>query len=235
MTEPADPWGALLGAASALQRILPDAVLVGGTAAALHAGHRVSVDADHVLTDLRQRFETVLAQLEADAGWRTARVTRPVLVLGSLDGVETGVRQLRRTAPLEVETITLPDESSVRVPTAAEMLRVKAWMLCTRNTQRDLLDVVALADLLGDSGAVAALASLDALYAQPTGASLVQQLTIQLAQPRPVDAIDGQLDDPADLYRSVAPQYATASLVRTRATHLAGLLLRTLAPADKPE
>ena len=35
-------------AAARLQRILPGAVLVGGTGSAIHAGHRFSHDADHV-------------------------------------------------------------------------------------------------------------------------------------------------------------------------------------------
>lgn len=71
-------WELVLSSAARLQRILPDAVLVGGTASAIHAGHRFSNDADHVLTDLRYRFDEVLAQLESVAGWKTARVQRPV-------------------------------------------------------------------------------------------------------------------------------------------------------------
>lgn len=72
--------------AAHLQRILPDAVLVGGSASAIHAEHRLSRDAGHVLIDLPSRFDTVLAELEAVAGWETARVQRPVLILGSLKG-----------------------------------------------------------------------------------------------------------------------------------------------------
>jgi hypothetical protein len=89
-------WEQLLSAAAHLQEILPDATLVGGTAVAIFAQHRLSRDADHVLPDLRNRFDEVLTQLEAVAGWRTARVKRPVLILGSLDGIETGVRQMIR-------------------------------------------------------------------------------------------------------------------------------------------
>ena len=81
--EPFPDWETVLSAAARLQQILPEAVLVGGTAAAIHAEHRLSHDADHVLTDLRSRFAEVLAQLESVAGWRTARVRRPVLILGS--------------------------------------------------------------------------------------------------------------------------------------------------------
>ena len=87
-------WEQVLSAAARLQRILPEAILVGGTAAALYAEHRLSTDADHVLSDLRQQFDQVLADLESVAGWKTARVRRPVQILGSLDGMETGVRQL---------------------------------------------------------------------------------------------------------------------------------------------
>lgn len=67
-------WDALLSSVAHLQRILPEAVLVGGTAAALYAHHRVSVDHDHTLGDLKTRFDDVLAQLESVAGWKTARV-----------------------------------------------------------------------------------------------------------------------------------------------------------------
>ena len=75
-------WDQVLSAAAHLQKILPGAVLVGGTASAVHAQHRFSRDADHVLTDLRQRFDAVLDQLESVAGWKTARVQRPVQILG---------------------------------------------------------------------------------------------------------------------------------------------------------
>jgi hypothetical protein len=94
-------WEQVLSAAARLQQLLPDAVLVGGTASAIHAKHRFSRDADHVLTGLREHFDEILAQLESVAGWKTARVQRPVQILGSLDGIETGIRQLIREQPLE--------------------------------------------------------------------------------------------------------------------------------------
>lgn len=99
-------------------------VLEGGKAAALHAHHRRSSDGDHVVADLRDRFDDVLASLEAAAGWRTERFQRPVLILGTLDGILTGIRQLRRTQPLEIE-----EREGLRVPTLAEMARIKTWLL----------------------------------------------------------------------------------------------------------
>ena len=56
---PESEWELVLSSAAHLQRIVPDAVLVGGTASAVHAKHRFSRDADHVLTDLRSRFDLI--------------------------------------------------------------------------------------------------------------------------------------------------------------------------------
>ena len=57
-TAPLPDWELVLSSAARLQRILPDAVLVGGTASAIHAEHRFSRDADHVLTDLRHPLQS---------------------------------------------------------------------------------------------------------------------------------------------------------------------------------
>jgi hypothetical protein len=54
---------------------VPDAVLVGGSAAALWANHGSSQDHDHVLADLTERFDAVLEAIEATDGWVTNRVT----------------------------------------------------------------------------------------------------------------------------------------------------------------
>jgi hypothetical protein len=181
--DPLPDWERLLSAERHLQRLVPDTVLVGGTAAALHAGHRVSMDGDHVLADLRDRFDDVLSALESAAGWTTARVQRPVLVLGRLDGILTGVRQRRRTRPLETEEI-----EGLRVPTLAEMARIKAWLLLTRHTVRDYLDTVVLLERLGEPAVSAAFRSFDDLYRQASGASPLAELCERLAAAAPGDA-----------------------------------------------
>ena len=183
MTEDLPDWERLLAAERHLQHLVPGAVLVGGTAAALHAEHRVSMDADHVLADLRQRFGEVLATLEAVAGWQTERVQRPVLILGQLDGILTGIRQLRRTRPLETEEI-----DGLRVPTLAEMARIKAWLLLTRHTVRDYLDTVVLFERLGRNGVIGALRSFDDIYRQPGTASPLAELAERLGAATPTDA-----------------------------------------------
>ena len=186
--EPNAGWDRVLAASVRLQQLVPDAVLVGGSAAALHVGHRVSLDDDHVLRDLVERFDDVLDALEAGDGWVTARVKRPVLILGSLEGVETGIRQLVRQRPLEVEVVPGP-AGAIRVPTVREMARVKGWLILQRNATRDYLDFAALADRLG-AGAVSTVVEMDDYYADqrgPGGRRIATQLAKQLAEPAPYD------------------------------------------------
>lgn len=179
----------MLAAASSLQRIKPETVLVGGTAAAIYARHRVSGDADHTLGDLRERFDAVLATLEAEAGWTTARLNRPVPILGSLDGIETGIRLLIRTAPLKTRMIETA-QGPVRVPTKLETLRIKAALILKRNAARDYIDFIALADMLGPTRSAKALMPFDELYPQPNGQSAFKQLVVQVANPKPFDRND---------------------------------------------
>ena len=210
-------WEHVLSAAAHLQAVLPGATLVGGTAAAVYAGHRVSYDADHVLPDLRARFDTVLAQLESVAGWRTARVKRPVLILGNLDGVETGVRQLIRDRPLETTSVNVGGVSLV-VPTEPEMLRIKAVLILKRNATRDYLDFLALAERLGPDRVFAAMANLDELYPQPSGESALQQLQVQLAHPLPYDLDETNLAE----YRQLDPMWQDWKRVTQRCAAIAG-------------
>lgn len=195
-------WERLLSSAAHLQEILPGAVLVGGTAAALHAEHRFSMDADHVLTDLRDRFDGVLAQLESVAGWKTARLARPVQILGSLDGILTGIRQLIRPEPLETTKLDF-EGVNLTVPTEAEILRIKGVLILKRNATRDYLDFVALATHMGTDATGDALRSFDRLYPQESGESALQQLQAQLANPLPYDLEESDLSE----YRDLAPRW----------------------------
>lgn len=212
-------WEDLLSSASRLQESLPGAVLVGGTASAIHAGHRVSIDADHIITDLREHFDEVLAHLESIAGWKTARIRRPVMILGSLDGIETGVRQLIRERPLETMQVSWRG-SDITLPTEAEMLRIKSVLILKRNATRDYLDFVALADHMGEPATIQALQCFDELYPQQSGESALQQLQVQLGNPAPYDLEDTRLAE----YKHLDPKWhdwATVTAVCARiAVHL---------------
>jgi hypothetical protein len=186
----------VLSSAARLQLIVPDAVLVGGSAAAFHAGHRLSLDHDHVIADLDDRYETILDHLESLGDWSTARAQPGKLVLGSLGGMESGIRQLRRRRPLEVQIVDV-DGSALRVPTIEETLRIKAWLALTRNQTRDYLDIAALSDRLGEDAAARVLLSIDDYYADLYEGDdrVATQVARQLADPRPRDeAVTRQLD-----------------------------------------
>lgn len=180
----------VLESAAELQRAVPDAVLVGGSAAALRANHRTSFDHDHVLADLRDRFDAVLGAIEATDGWVTNRVTPGKVILGELGDIESGVRQLIRSKPLEVTEVELPSGQSLRVPTPDETLRIKGYLIVRRNQVRDYIDVAALSDRYGISHSAKVLARIDTYYSDqrgPEGQGVATQLARQLAEPRPQD------------------------------------------------
>jgi predicted nucleotidyltransferase component of viral defense system len=215
-TAPLPDWELVLSAAARLQRIVPDAVLVGGTASAIHAQHRFSRDADHVLTDLRHRFDDVLEVLESVAGWKTARVQRPVQILGSLDGIETGIRQLIRDAPLETMVVDHHGEP-ITVPTQEEILRIKGVLILKRNATRDYLDFVALADRMGGERVALAMQAFDRLYQQDNGESPLQQLQVQLANAVPYDLEEADLSE----YKQLDPRWHDWNVVKAVCSHLA--------------
>lgn len=186
----------VLQSAARLQSAVPDAVLVRGSAAALHAGHRDSFDHDHVLADLVGRYELILDAVEATEGWATSvRASKPPFtIMGSLDGVEAGLRQMRRSRPLETVEIDVAAGAIVVAPTEAEALRVKAFLVVQRSVVRDYLDVAALAAHIGTEAAVEVLRSIDEYYVDRSNepASVLTSLVVALAEPSPrdVDVID---------------------------------------------
>jgi hypothetical protein len=180
----------VLESAARFQGIVPDSVLVGGSAAAMWANHRSSFDHDHVLTDLNARFDAVLDAIESTEGWVTNRVTPGKIILGELGDIESGVRQLIRNVPLEVVEVTLPSGHVLRVPTPDEILRIKGYLVVRRNQVRDYLDVAALSDRAGIAHAAEVLRSIDDYYRDQRGSEsegVATQLARQLADPRPAD------------------------------------------------
>jgi len=221
-------WEQVLSAAARLQQLLPDAVLVGGTASAIHARHRFSRDADHVLPGLREHFDEILGQLESVAGWKTARVQRPVQILGSLDGIETGIRQLIREQPLETTVVNYGGQA-ITVPTKEEILRIKSALILKRNATRDYLDFVALANQLGDEKTAKALSDFDRLYPQPNDESALQQLQIQLANPLPYDLEETRLTE----YKNLAPKWQDWRTVKDACNHCATVVFDCVAALEQ--
>lgn len=212
----------VLRSAAQLQQLVPDAVLVGGTAAALHAGHRLSFDHDHVVADLSARYEQVLEAVEASEGWATSvrASSPPMTILGSLDGVEAGLRQMRRVRPLETEILDLDPETQVVVPTLAEILRIKAFLIVERNYVRDYLDVVALAQTIGSESASKVLRDIDTYYVDRSkeSGSVLTALVERLAQPQPRDQ---EVIKELPRYKGLDPQWHEWNSVSQQCQQLA--------------
>jgi hypothetical protein len=218
----APDWELLLAHAAALQAKVPGAVLVGGTAAALHAGHRISFDHDHVLRDLGANYDAALAALESIAGWRTRRKIRGKLVRGNVGTIEGGLRHLRRSAALETTKVKLPSGATLAVPTVPEILRIKAFLLVERNATRDYLDVAALSRHLGLERSAAALGNMSSLYAEfaGEGGDMLTSVVVKLAAPDPVDLEGVNLAE----YKGIVPPWNEWSAVVEQCAALAAEL-----------
>ncbi|MEJ7834045.1 MAG: hypothetical protein WKF79_14095, partial [Nocardioides sp.] len=183
----------------------------------------------HVLSDLADRYEQILEAVEATEGWVTSvRASRPPLtLLGSLGGIEAGLRQLRRRLPLEVIDAEIPDGGSVRVPTLPEILRIKAYLVVQRNQVRDYLDVVALAGRFPVPEAADVLAGIDDYYVDRSAAddSVLTALVQRLSVPDPRDArVARQLS----AYKGLDPHWHDWSAVVAACQALADGLLRVV-------
>ena len=216
----------VLRSAARLQELVPDAVLVGGTAAALYASHRDSTDHDPVVADLSDRFDAVLEALESDPDWILNRATPGKIILGSLGDIETGIRQLIRRRPLETQAVTLADGTSLIVPTPAETLRIKAYLIVKRNQTRDFLDAAALSDRFGTDWSAGVLAGIDDYYdaSAGDGTAVASQLVRQLGEPRPNDdRTVGQLT----AYKNLAVRWQSWQSVVAQCQALADAMLET--------
>ena len=198
-------WQKLLEAAANFQELLNGSVMIGGSAAAVHLKHRYSFDADHILSDLKEKYEEVLDFLEGRDDWETARIHPPKLILGNFQGIETGVRQLRRNRPLETEQIHITGKS-LTLPTLSEMIRTKGWMIVSRNATRDYIDFAALAKNMGTEDTVEILIDFDDFYSdliRGSQASPIVQLIRQLAEPKPGDLEQINLSQ----YKGIQPPF----------------------------
>src|SRR5580700_2727043 len=214
----------VLEKAAQLQALVPGAVLVGGSAAALYAHHRESLDHDHVVIDLAERFDTILEHLEALGDWSTSKAQPGRIILGELGGIETGVRQLLRSRPLESTEIEVGGKR-LAIPTAAEILRIKAWLALSRNQTRDYLDIAALAESIGLDEAAAVLRGIDGYYSDINRRpeAVATQLIRQLADPRPRDAeVTTQLAS----YKSLDPRWHEWPTVKAVLADLAERMAR---------
>ena len=102
---------------------------------------------------------------------------------------------------------------SLKIPTAEEILRIKAFLIVKRNTTRDFIDFIALIDHLGTRRSLEALATLDSCYPQKGDQSVSQQLVLQLAEPKPWDLHQTDLSS----YKKLKAPYTDWDEIQKRA------------------
>lgn len=217
--EKAEWWEELLSAQRVIQDTFPECVLVGGTATAMHCDHRLSFDGDHVMKNLKEKFDLVLQELEFQSGWVTNRIKRPVMILGSFDGVETGIRQLIRSEPLETMIL-----KGIKIPTVEEMARIKAFLILRRNAVRDFVDFCALADKLQTEKLIHAFECFDRIYPQDNTETALRQLCKQLAEPLPYDLREVSLTD----YKGLTAPYTDWNYIESRCNTISDLFVDNL-------
>ena len=182
---------------------------------------------------MRVPYFQAIAALEAIAGWRTKRRVQGRLVLGGSEGIDAGLRNLRRSAPLETTTVRLKSGGELRIPTVEEMLRIKAFLLVGRNATRDYLDVAALSYHLGLRAAARALEPMSELYAEfaGEGGDVLVSVAVKLANPDPYDLTEVDLSE----YKGIVAPWNDWRAVEAQCRALATALLKpSPAPRNRP-
>lgn len=112
----------------------------------------------------------------------------------AIDALETGARsrdqpQYERRSPVETTHVQLPTGDRLQVPTGAETLRLKGYLIMSRNSSRDFAEFADMVDTLEPETAAVVLAGMDRYYCcqPPRQQWVTSQLVRQLADPNPSD------------------------------------------------
>jgi RND superfamily putative drug exporter len=97
--------------------------------------------------------------------------------------------KLQRLSPVETTNVALPTGDRLQIPTGAETLRLKAYLIICRNSSRDFAEFADLVDTMGARTAAAVLTDMDEYYrVQPSEHHWVtSELVRRLADPHPAD------------------------------------------------
>jgi RND superfamily putative drug exporter len=93
---------------------------------------------------------------------------------------------------VETTNVQLPTGDRLQIPTGAETLRMKGYLLMCRNSSRDYAEFAEMVDAMDTQTAAVVLAGMDKYYCgqQPRKQWVATQLVRRLADPRPQDDDD---------------------------------------------
>lgn len=105
---------------------------------------------------------------------------------------------VKRCSPVETTNVQLPTGDRLQIPTGAETLRLKGYLIMCRNSARDFAEFAELVDALETRTAALVLAGMDRYYAgeQAREQWVATQLVRRLADPRPSDEHDIPMSGP---------------------------------------
>ena len=103
-----------------------------------------------------------------------------------------------RRSPVETTQVQLPTGDRLLIPTGAETLRLKGYLIICRNSSRDYAEFADMVDTLEPEIAAVVLAGMDRYYCcqTPQGQWIATQLARRLADPDPSDFNDDQRSEP---------------------------------------
>ncbi|MDT5350361.1 MAG: heme transporter [Mycobacterium sp.] len=107
-----------------------------------------------------------------------------------------------RRSPVETTHVQLPTGDRLLVPTGAEALRLKGYLIMCRNSRRDYAEFADMIETMEPETAAVVLGGMDRYYCcQPRGSFsrrqwMASQLVRRLADPRPSDLDDDQWSEP---------------------------------------
>ena len=103
-----------------------------------------------------------------------------------------------RRSPVETAHVQLPTGDRLQIPTGAETLRLKGYLLISRNTRRDYAEFAEMVEAMDAETAAVVLSGIDKYYrGQPPGRNwIASQLVRRLADPRPSDTDDDRWSEP---------------------------------------
>jgi RND superfamily putative drug exporter len=120
----------------------------------------------------------------------------------ALDALETeadsGRTPMERRSPMETTNVQLPTGDRLQIPTGAETLRMKSYLIMCRNSSRDYAEFAELVDSMETQTAAIVLASMDRYYCgqHPRKKWVATQLVRRLADPQPSDQHDTRMSGP---------------------------------------
>jgi heme transporter len=120
----------------------------------------------------------------------------------ALDALETQADDdhpaFERRSPVETTHVQLPTGDRLQIPTGAETLRLKGYLIMSRNSSRDYAEFAELVDTMEADTAAFVLAGMDRYYCSqsPRRQWIATQLVRRLADPHPSDLDDESWPDP---------------------------------------